>query len=1493
VPEYDDFCNLPNNSPWFPTGEGISVENLPPAPAPSTGTLVPPNSAELPEEFDQENPDLCSLFDDIIPGTSDPEYPEYYENPPVYSPYSDYIYLNCRLSARATIISVLQNISASSLDIEAKASIQCEIAKTNTAIPDNLFLLRGTYSQSSLYEGAELADFESMSNGQASETLKTVTDADFEAWIQLDLQYDSHIAYLLVGCDFENLLPGGFGSWSASFAIIQWRPDNTEGWENLNIDLGEFTAPIQSYYVNKICRYIRILHYGRNLAVTEFMAKSDKWLVYFNAKISAGALIEKNIPSNQYLHCQVKIQTEFDSIAFSFDKLLYLMDFESLRTTGDVQGAYTRSWHEAFTGYWSVPAWPPTLISTNSPLIGQRSLIIPDSELNYAMRFCYTPYFNFGNSYWYIKLYCTPATAGTADANGNFYQYILSLGNAINIGIDDEGYYFLEITNAETGEAQTIGGKFKDGNQGLLAVNNQNTAITLSCDKIEFSIWINGVKEFAEPKVIDMPNIRNFSIVAGYDCYIGAKNSSPPVVNGAFRGGKIDHISMLKNIYYTGEADPFQTPIPLPPSRPEAPQFIAPLPAFNNNYGADAMNDLLLQTSASRTLNVPGHLEGDLLVALVHYRESSDNIVPPLGWHLEFGDIGSKLLEYNKDARVHVYSKVALDDEEPTATWICESGAAGNSGLIVAVRNGIISDMENKTAPMLTELELEGLPTYYTFDYQNLYLEAASNELVLCGACRTWIFGYPEQKTSLNKIDSFTGEPRAQLNGVATGRPFPFDFLRGPGAIVSQGGEAEESVNLFGIKLKVGQPVPRYVTTRTLRPTVRISNSIEVLKTTDWNPNFLSPELWLKSSAANYGDFTIVDGKVDVWKDSSIHQRDFKAASDGFASASYRPSLSAPDQWSDRIGVFFNGSHRLETISPGNTWSFMFNDKYSIFLVVQFYRAENPIKSHSFWGSGGSRLAFQYTGTQGQRSNTIYHYLRTGSTQFGSLLNIEASYENTAAGDRPEILNIHGDLTSATGAGRSSGRVDGRAVSPYASSFNNNSPALPSESSMLIGIGTFPWGNLTPSPPKMTVWEVIVLSRLPSVEEINSLECYLAKEYKITGNLSVSHPCKNSVANVDAALSESESLKFSTSPVTFTPAPVSSPLYSDSLGKNPIARISSQPLPVQTESYGLNPTIVIARRPIPAVYSQSSVFNLIAYPPAAEPATILNMQNLSASETFATATNGDGGWVMMDFGLIAVVDRVVVGADLSETLLIGMPGWGGWADWYTAGSTIQYSQDAQNWTTIIENVNGFTQQNSSILEFAVVPAIACRYIRIGYIYTSNYYFAVTEFYAKGFLITEDPSPVIYSESFAPSALAYVERKLPATYSQSSLYWENLAATQAVMQNGITDEPRQTGTDYNVGANWIMMDFGAVKNFSEIVVGCDFNYTLVGGWGKFYTENASLQTSNDSVNWATVASTGTFSTPSKTFSVPGASARYVRIAYVTRQYLCATEFYVNA
>lgn len=165
------------------------------------------------------------------------------------------------------------------------------------------------------------------------------------------------------------------------------------------------------------------------------------------------------------------------------------------------------------------------------------------------------------------------------------------------------------------------------------------------------------------------------------------------------------------------------------------------------------------------------------------------------------------------------------------------------------------------------------------------------------------------------------------------------------------------------------------------------------------------------------------------------------------------------------------------------------------------------------------------------------------------------------------------------------------------------------------------------------------------------------------------------------------------------------------------------------------------------------------------------------------------------------------------------------------------------------------------------------------------------------IAVNDPLPA-ESTTTANSSLAATVPVTPphqipmnATYSQSSVYRSNQPADQVSMTNNMFTETSKTGT--NSSSNeFITLDLGSNRNINRVVVGSDFNGTLSGGWGKWYTENKLIQVSTDNTNWTNVGNTGTFNSGIQSYSFGTISARYVRLYNGGSGYIAVTEFYAG-
>lgn len=68
------YCEAQTSQTWFPVAPGVTI--LPEGNEPVINEIpLPPNAVAIPDGFDPYNPDLCLLFQDILPVGIDPVYP--------------------------------------------------------------------------------------------------------------------------------------------------------------------------------------------------------------------------------------------------------------------------------------------------------------------------------------------------------------------------------------------------------------------------------------------------------------------------------------------------------------------------------------------------------------------------------------------------------------------------------------------------------------------------------------------------------------------------------------------------------------------------------------------------------------------------------------------------------------------------------------------------------------------------------------------------------------------------------------------------------------------------------------------------------------------------------------------------------------------------------------------------------------------------------------------------------------------------------------------------------------------------------------------------------------------------------------------------------------------------------------------------------------------------------------------------------------------------
>jgi hypothetical protein len=140
-------------------------------------------------------------------------------------------------------------------------------------------------------------------------------------------------------------------------------------------------------------------------------------------------------------------------------------------------------------------------------------------------------------------------------------------------------------------------------------------------------------------------------------------------------------------------------------------------------------------TSSTRVSDVPTHLEGDLLIAVVMWRDAAGVITAPAGWELHGAYTESIVSTSGGNQRLYVYTKTATNSEPADYTWNSATSSVGAS-FMVSVRGGVID----------TVTENYGNATTAT-------IEAVDDRLNLCAF--TWVFNVSSPST--NQTQSVTG----------------------------------------------------------------------------------------------------------------------------------------------------------------------------------------------------------------------------------------------------------------------------------------------------------------------------------------------------------------------------------------------------------------------------------------------------------------------------------------------------------------------------------------------------------------------------------------------------------------------------------------------------------------------------------------------------------------------------------------------------------------
>ena len=164
--------------------------------------------------------------------------------------------------------------------------------------------------------------------------------------------------------------------------------------------------------------------------------------------------------------------------------------------------------------------------------------------------------------------------------------------------------------------------------------------------------------------------------------------------------------------------------------------------------------------------------------------------------------------------------------------------------------------------------------------------------------------------------------------------------------------------------------------------------------------------------------------------------------------------------------------------------------------------------------------------------------------------------------------------------------------------------------------------------------------------------------------------------------------------------------------------------------------------------------------------------------------------------------------------------------------------------------------------------------------------------------TPAPTNIPPTRTPTPTATLNQTNLLVATYTQSSIYSSNKAATFAAMTNNNAFETEQTGTWTGASLTpqslqWIQADLGGIKQVKTIVLGYPTT-SLAGGWNSGHLAGKDLQTSSDGVAWATLTTIpNQSSSPFYTYTASSPiNCRYIRvITKALTDYLGLTEFQI--
>jgi hypothetical protein len=93
----------------------------------------------------------------------------------------------------------------------------------------------------------------------------------------------------------------------------------------------------------------------------------------------------------------------------------------------------------------------------------------------------------------------------------------------------------------------------------------------------------------------------------------------------------------------------------------------------------------------SHELTVPTHADGDLLIAVLMWRNNKGTLTVPAGWSLQ-GTYTSSIVFSGNIQNLLVYTKTASTSEPASYTWSA-TASTRNCGLMASVRNGVIDSV--------------------------------------------------------------------------------------------------------------------------------------------------------------------------------------------------------------------------------------------------------------------------------------------------------------------------------------------------------------------------------------------------------------------------------------------------------------------------------------------------------------------------------------------------------------------------------------------------------------------------------------------------------------------------------------------------------------------------------------------------------------------------------------------------------------------------------